>query len=154
MNNNYSFIILISLSLISMVNADNSANKEQGEAIIIVDEKTYSLHLQKCYSATKMVEGKDHSVFVFATHQSRKSKGVGPRFSSLGSKSTESAQISYRLQLDGGFSKGGSEYAGKIPFESFNDNKLIFEGEARSLKKKDKKIIKKILPISISIKCF
>ncbi len=125
----------------------------KGEAIIIVDNKTYVLPLKKCYSATNIVDGETYEAFIIATHLSRKSKETGPRFSALGSKSEGKTKASYHLQVDGDFSKGGTGYRGKMPFESFKDNKLVFEGKANSIRKENNKPVKRLVQINITVTC-
>jgi hypothetical protein len=131
----------------------SAESNSKGEAIIIVDNKTYTLPLKKCYSATNTEDGKTHEAFIIATHLSRKSKETGPRFSALGSKADDKTKASYRLQIDGGISKGGTGYRGKMPFESFKDNKLVFEGKAKSIRKENKKLVKELAPINITVSC-
>ena len=145
-------LVLITLFFtIFSANADSTVNDVKGEAIIIVDNKTYTLLLKKCYSATNIEDEKTLEAFVIATHQSRKSKESEPRFSATGSKSEKTG---FSLQIDGGFSKGGTRYQGKMPYESFKNSKLTFEGETKSLKRDNKKLIKKVLPITINVQCF
>jgi len=40
-----------------------------------------------------------------------------------------------------------------MPYESFKDNKLAFEGETKSIKRESKKLIKKIVPITTNVEC-
>jgi len=148
-----SLILITSLFSILSVNADSTVQEIKGEATIILDNKTYNLPLKKCYSATNIVDGKTLEAFIIATHLSRKSKETGPRFSALGSKTEDKTKASYRLQIDGGISKGGRGYRGKMPFESFKDNKLVFEGEAKSIRKENKKLVKELFPINITVSC-
>ncbi len=145
-------LILLGIGFFSIA-AGDLIDKVKGEAIITVADKTYTLALQKCHNATNTVEGKIHSAFVIATHESRKSKEPGSRFSALGSKAEGKTKASYRLQVDGGFSKGGTDYRGKMPFESFKDNKLVFEGKANSIRKENKKPEKGLVPINITVSC-
>ena len=145
-----SFVLITLFFTIFSANADSTVNYVKGEAIIIVDNKTYTLPLKKCYSSTNIGDEKTLDAFVFATHQSRKSKGAEPRFSAIGGKSEKTG---YSLQIDGGFSKGGKHYQGKMPYESFKDNKLVFEGKANSIKKVNKKPVKGVVPISITVSC-
>ena len=132
------------------VQADNTTNQIKGEAVIIVDNKTYILTLKKCYSAKNIDDGKTHEAFIISTHRSRKSKETGPRFSTMGSKTEKTG---YKLQIDGGLSKGGTDYRGKMSFESFKDNKLVFEGKANSIRKENKKLIQVLVSIKISVRC-
>ena len=144
-------LILITLFFtIFSVNADSMANKEKGEATIFVDNKTYTLSLKKCFSATNTEDGKTLEAFVISTHQSRKSKGPESRFTAMGSKTEKTG---YSLQVSGGFSKSGTRYQGKMPYDSFKDNKLVFEGKAKSIKKKNNKTIKGLTSISIKVTC-
>ncbi len=105
-----SLILITLLFTIFSVNADSTTNEVKGEAIIVVDNKTYTLTLKKCFSATNTEDGKMLEAFVISTHQSRKSKEPGPRFSALGSKTEGKTKASYRLQIDGDFSKSGTGY--------------------------------------------
>ena len=148
-----SLILITLLFTIFSVNADSTSQEVKGEAIITVANKTFTLALQKCHNATNTVEGKFHSAFVIATHQSRKSKEPGHRFSAIGSKTEGKTKASYRLQVDGGFSKGGTGYRGKMPFKSFKDNKLFFEGKSNSIRKENKKPVKGLAPINIKVTC-
>ena len=138
------------LFAIFSVNADSTSNEVKGEATIIVDNKTYTLPLKKCYSATNIDDGKKYEAFIIVTHLSRKSEGTEPRFTAMGSKTEKTG---YKLQIDGGFSKGGTGYRGKMPFESFKDNKLVFEGKANSIRKENKKPVKGLVPIKITVSC-
>lgn len=146
-------VISLWLAMFS-VNADNNLNKVKGEAIINISGEAYRLSLQKCYQATNTVEGKTVEAFIIATHQSRKSKEPGHRFTALGSKTSDKAKGSYRLQLGGGFLNGGTEFSGKIPYDSFSDNKLVFKGKSNSIKRKNKEVIKRVVPIEINVTCF
>ena len=132
-------ILLTLMFTIFSVNADSTASEAKGEATIVVDNKTYTLPLKKCFSATNTEDGKTLEAFVISTHQSRKSIGPEARFTAMGSKTEKTG---YSLQDGGSFSKGGTCYQRKIPYESFKDNKLVFEGEAKSIKKENKKTIK------------
>lgn len=142
--------IVFSVSADDKANVSNTANEIKGEATIIVDNKTYNLPLKKCYSATNLEDGKSLEAFIISTHQSRKSKGSEPRFTAIGSKTEKTG---YSLQIDGGFSKGGTRYQGKMPFDSFKDNKLVFEGKAKSIMKENKKSVKGLVSISIMVTC-
>ncbi len=137
------------------VNADSnpSTTKSKGEAVIKVAGKTYTLSLKKCYSATRSVEGKKATVFIMATHQSRRSKEPGPRFTVLGSDSGGKTRATYTLRVDGGFLKGGIDYSSAFPYKSFKDNKLVIQGEAKSIKKANKKVVKSVVPIVINVSC-
>ena len=146
-------ILITLLFTIFSANADNTANEVKGEAIIVVDNKTYTLPLKKCYSATNVVDGNKHEFFVISTHNSRKSKEIGPRLSIITSRTDEKTEAIYSLQVDGGFSKGGTRYQGKMPYESFKDNKLVFEGKASSIRKEKNKPIKKLVQINITVSC-
>ena len=128
---------LIFLTLMFTIFSVNDDSEAKGEATIVFDNKTYTLPLKKCFSATKTEDGKTLEAFVISTHQSRKSKGPEPRFIAIGNKTEKTG---YSLQVGGGFSKGGTRYQGKMPYESFKDNKLVFEGKAKVLKKKIKKL--------------
>jgi len=143
-------VLFISLFIALSVGADSTTNQIKGEAIIIVDNKTYTLTLKKCYSAKNIDDGKTHEAFILSTQQSRKSKETGPRFSAMGNKTEKTG---YKLQIDGGISKGGTDYRGKMSFESFKDNKLIFEGKANSIRKENKKLIQELVPIKITATC-
>ncbi len=68
----------------------------------------------------------------------------------MGSKTEKTG---YKLQIDGGFSKGGTDYRGEMPFESFKDNKLFFEGKANSIRKENNKPVKGCASINITVSC-
>ena len=144
-------ILLISLLVNGIAYADNTV---KGEATIIVDNETYTLSLKKCYSGSNLVDGQTFEAFIIATHLSRKSKALGPLFSATGSKTIDKTETLYSLRVDGGFLKGGTRYIGKMPYDSFKDNKLVFKGKADSIKRENKKPIKKIVSIEINVKCF
>lgn len=143
-------ILLISIYTVIAVNADNTTNQMKGEATIIINNDTYMLPLKNCYSSTNIVDGKKYEAFVVTTHLSRKGKGTEPRFTAIGSKAEKTA---YKLQIDGGFLKGGTGYRGQMPFESFKSNKLTFEGMASSIKKENNKSVKGLVPIKITVNC-
>ena len=135
------------------VNADNTVSEMQGEATIIVDSTTYSLPLRRCYSASNVQDGITYEGFTLSTHLSRRSKETGPRFFASGSKAEGKSKANYRVQIDGGALKGGIDYRGEIPYESYKDSKLVFEGKANSSRKKKEKVVNKVVPISIAVTC-
>ncbi len=143
---------LLSIMLLTfVVNADsNTSSQSKGGAVIKVAGKTYTLSLKKCYSATQLFEGENLTAFIITTHLSRKSKEPGPRFSATGSKT---GKTGYQLQIDGGFSKGGTLYQGKMPYESFKDKRLIYSGKADSYTRVNKKPVKELVPINITVSC-
>ena len=145
-----SSIVLISIFTIFSVEADSTANEIKGEAVIIVDNKTYTLALKKCFSVTNTVDGETNEGFVISTHHSRKSKGTEPLFSAMGSKTEKTG---YSFRVDGGFLNGGTGYRGEMPYESFKDSKLVFEGKANSIRKENKKLVKGLAPIKIIVTC-
>ena len=145
-----SVVVLSSLFTIFSVEADSTVNQIKGEAVIIVDNKTYTLPLKKCYSATNTVDGKTHEAFIISTHQSRKSEEAEPVFSAMGSKTEKTG---YSLRIDGGFLNGGTGYRGEMPYESFKDNKLVFEGKSNSIRKENEKSVKEQVPIHITVTC-
>jgi len=149
-------LCLLPLMLLALiVNADSnlSVTQSKGEAVIKVAGKTYTLALRKCYSATRLLKGKKLTVFVIATHLSRRSKEPGPRFTAMGNDSGRKTRATYTLHLDGGFLKGGIDYSSIFPYESFKDNHLVIKGDARSLKKENKKVVESVVPIAINISC-
>ncbi len=147
------FLLILIFSQASAVvaYADNTKNELKGEAIITVENKIYTLPLRKCYNASNNVDGKKNEVFVMATHLSRRSKVTGPRFTALGSLT---GKTGFKLNFKGGPSNGGILYQAKMPFDSFKENKLVFKGKADSIKRENKKPIRKIVAIEINIKCF
>ncbi len=148
------FITSLMLLVVSAIAyAGNAAQEEKGEANIIVDNNTYILPLKKCYSATDSVDGEKIEAFIVATHLSRNSKQAGTRFSALGSKTEGETRASYRLQVDGSFSKGGTDYRGEMPYESFRDNRLVFEGKADSIRRENNRPVKGLVPIKITVSC-
>lgn len=125
----------------------------QGEAIISIENETFTLALLKCYSAANIVDGESVSAFVIATHKSRRSKEPGPSFTAHGNKTTVKAQAIFRLSLDGGFSNGGIDYRSTIPYESFVNNNLSYEGQVKSIKKDNSNVVETMVPITIKVVC-
>ena len=135
---------------VSMVYADGA--KIKGSAIIKVAGKMHTLSLVKCYKKTHVLKGKPISIFIIATHKSRKSKKAEPWFLARGASHTTTAI--FQLSLDGGIKKGGIDYSNKLPFDSFKNNKLSFKGTANSIKKEGKKVLRATVPIEINVSCF
>lgn len=147
---------LISSCLFVVFFSFSYANAEiaKGEAIIMIADKTYTLALKKCYDTATLVKGKEFSAFIISTHTSRVSKVDGPPvFTLLGTQNSAETKASYRLSINGGVRKDGVGYRGKLPFSSFSDNKLVYKGEANSLRKVGKKLIKAVVPIEITVTC-
>lgn len=143
-------ILFTTFSMVFSMQADSTTSQIEGEAIIVVDNIIYTLTLKKCYSTKNIDDGQTSETFIISTHQSRKSNEIGPRFSAIGSNIEKKG---FKLQIGGGFSKGGTDYRGKMPFESFKDNKLTFEGKANSIKKENDKLVKDLVPIKITVSC-
>jgi len=158
-------IKLVALAIIAVAPLTACADKAaigQGVVVIKVDGQTYEVPLVTCFSSELSADGKSEAGLIISTHKSRTDKTPGPRFSLLGPQdpqtdgsSSESAQAAYRLSIDGGLMKGGADYIGLLPIDSFEDNKLQYKGQAkvRKMDAQTRKVDSSNINIEILLGC-
>ena len=105
--------------------AEKKEKASIGAVVITLNGETYELELAKCSFITK-----DHSVYLINTKK-EKDNPKAPLFTSQGT-SGKGLNASYTFKPEGSEMHGGTTYSGEMPFEQFQNNELIFKGEAKS----------------------
>lgn len=127
----------------------DEAKTTQGNAVVTVADKTYTLPIQQCVKPrTDTYEGETITTYDIKAFNAEANIKLWVR----GTKDSEENQSTYKLDFDGGgLSENGASYSKQMPFDQFDGKSLHFKGVVRpfSIKNKDRAEV----TVEITISC-